>query len=126
MSQKMTKLEAEKLIERANKVSELHDNPLFKELILDGYYKDEPARIASAITDFSMQDEIDQRELTSAMRSPGYVQQYFREIIRQGNVAAQSIENAKIEAENEEARIAEEMKETIVDPITGDAITVEG
>jgi hypothetical protein len=71
-------------IELADKLQKLEDNLEFQELVLDRYLKGEPARLASIITDPSMLNDTDQREILGAIKAVGYFGDYCRNIIRRG------------------------------------------
>lgn len=66
------------------KLQKLEQVPEFQELIIDLFMKGEPARIAGIITDPSMLDEENQRELLGALKSVGYLGDFLRNIYKRG------------------------------------------
>ena len=71
-------------IELADKLDVLSRVPEFNDIIMKGFMIDEPARIASIITDNNMLEDIDQRELLGALKAVGYLGDYLRNIDRRG------------------------------------------
>ena len=68
----------------ADELDTLSRIPEFKTIILDGFMKEEPARLASVITDPNLLETIDQREILGAIKSVGYLGDYFRNIQKRG------------------------------------------
>ena len=118
----MTEADAKKAIKFRDDLQKLFKHPTFKKAIVEGYFKSEPARIAQALTNPSMQDEVDQRSLNEMLRGVGHLNNFLLNIIREGNTIEIQLEEHKAQVE-EEARLAE--METVIDPITGDEIEVE-
>lgn len=106
-----------------DELQEMYSHPTFKKIFLDGYFTDEPARIAQALTNPSMQDEVDQRCLGEMIRGIGHTQNYLLEVVRLGNTAQLQIEEADEEAKQELIKEAQEIE---IDPITGEEIVVGG
>jgi hypothetical protein len=71
-------------IELADKLDVLSRVPEFDDIIMKGFMIDEPARIASIITDNNLLEDIDQRELLGAIKAVGYLGNYLRNIDRRG------------------------------------------
>ena len=117
----MTEEDAKKVIKLRDDLQKLFKHPTFKKVVVDGYFKNEPARIAQALTNPSMQDETDQRSLSEMLRGVGHFNNYLLNVIREGNTVEIQLEEHMKELE-EEARLAE--TQTLTDPITGDEIEV--
>jgi hypothetical protein len=71
-------------IELADKLDVLSRVPEFDDIIMKGFMVDEPARIASIITDNNLLGDQDQRELLGAIKAVGYLGDYLRNIDRRG------------------------------------------
>lgn len=71
-------------IDLADKLQVLENIPEFQDLIIDGFMKGEPARIATIITDPNLLGEEDQRELLGALKAVGYLGDYLRNIFKRG------------------------------------------
>ena len=109
--------DAKLAITRRNELKKLYELPIFKEIFVDGFMRDEPARIAQAITNPEMQGDVDQRMLDEMLRASGHLNNYLQQIVRFGN----NIETQLKEAEEERERSAQLSNiEMEVDPITGD------
>jgi len=117
----MTKESAQKVVKKRDDLLKLQENPIFKEIFIEGYFRDEAARIAQAIVNPEMMDDIDQRELEGQMRSIGHIQNYMLTIRQAGNAMEARIKEAEAE-EREAERLAN--VEVVVDDITGDEIEV--
>ena len=71
-------------IDIADKLNVLNRIPEFEEIIIKGFMKDEPARIAAVITDPNLLGDEDQRELLGALKAVGYLGDYLRNIEKRG------------------------------------------
>jgi hypothetical protein len=115
----VTRDQAEKDIKLGEEMEKLLLNRSFKKVFLEGYFRDEAARLAKAITNYEMQDEVNQREIDGQFRAIGHVQNFILEIKKKANV----MKDALAEEEREEI---ESNKIFEVDPITGDEYEVGG
>ena len=68
---------AKEMLKRCNNEVKLAENAQFKDVIIEGYLKEEAARLASMLAEPQMQDEINQRELYSAIKAIGHLRQYL-------------------------------------------------
>ena len=91
----MTEADAKKVIKFRDDLQKMFKHPTFKKAIIEGYFKEEPARIAQALTNPSMQDEVDQRSLNEMLRGIGHLNNYLLNIIREGNNTEHSIRRAQ-------------------------------
>lgn len=82
-------------IELADKLAVLENIPEFEEIIIEGFMKGEPARLASIITDPNMLEEVDQREILGAIKAVGYLGDYLRNIFRRGAQMKQALAQAE-------------------------------
>ena len=73
----------------------LANMPQFKTIILDGFMKDEPARLASIITDPNLLEDVDQREILGALKAVGYLGDYLRNIEKRGAQMKQALKEAE-------------------------------
>lgn len=60
----------------------LSEDKNFKVLIIDGYMRDEAARLAGLLAEPSMVDEVNQRELQSALKAISHLKQYLLHVRR--------------------------------------------
>jgi hypothetical protein len=72
--------QAKEAIALADKLEVLSRVPEFNEIIIEGFMVNEPARLASIITDPNLTGEVDQREILGAIKAVGYLGDYFRNI----------------------------------------------
>ena len=117
----MTEKEAREIIKTKDDLEKLFKNAAFKKIISDGYFKDEAARIAQAITNPEMQDEVDQRSLDEMFRAIGHFNNYLLNVIQRGRETEIQLK------EHEEEMLAAQKREDStyeIDPITGDEIEV--
>lgn len=114
--------EAQKIIDRRDRMTKLVSGRDFKVLFTNGYFKDEAARIAGALTNPEMMDDIDQRELFSQVKAIGHVQNYILQVKLEGDNMERALKQ-HYEDELEKERRANLTIE--VDPITGEEIEVK-
>lgn len=95
---------AEAAIAKRDCVDRLTNNKDFKEVILDGYFKDEASRLVLLKADPSLQGEVEQKSIDNQINAIGYVRQYFNTVLQLGNMASNSIE----EDRNTRNELAEE------------------
>lgn len=96
---------ARELVERKNLAIQLADVPAFKKLILEGYFKDEAARLAHLLSDPSLPKE--HREfVANDINGPGALKRYMQTIVRMGEQAERDIADAELELD--ELRAEEE------------------
>ena len=118
----MSESEAIKAIAELERLREFMKSEDYRKFIVEGYLKEEPARIALGITNVNMQDEVDQRVLGEMFRAVGHFNNFFMEKIRALGVVKAEYEEYKQSA-IEAAQIDDEA--ITVDPITGDECIVE-
>ena len=95
--------------------------PEFILIFKNGYHRDEAARLAQAITNPEMQDEVDQRSLHEMICSIGHSQNYLLNIVKEGR----HLETQMVESRAEAAQAAIDAAKTFeVDDITGDEFEV--
>lgn len=95
--------EAEEYLEFSKHEDILTKNESFKKVIMEGYFKDEAARLAGMLADPSMADDINQRELNSALKGIGHLRQYLMNIRRTHNSIIAGLQDSK--------DLADEMRE---------------
>ncbi len=82
-------------IDFADKLDVLNRIPEFEDVIIKGFMEDEPARIASIITDHNLLDDENQRELLGAIKAVGYLGNYLRNIEKRGAQMRQALSQAE-------------------------------
>jgi len=83
--------QARKLIDERDRARALTDNPDFKKLVLEGYFKDESVRLVLLKAEPGMQTKEHQEAILKSMDGIGMLQQYFRNIMQQGAMAERSL-----------------------------------
>jgi hypothetical protein len=105
---------AKLLVERRTKALRLAENREFRELILEGFCRDDAARFAQQIGDPAL-DKKQQEDAASMAAASGHLLRYLRVITQQGDVVEREI--VDLEEAIEEMRAAGEDEETPV--VTG-------
>lgn len=118
----MTLEDAQKVVDKRDRLTALMSTDAFKEFFLEGYFRDEAARLAQAIVNPQMMDDIDQREIDGQFRAIGHVQNFILTIKQQGDAKEAAI--AEHHAEEME-RMTQSEKVMDIDPITGDEFEIE-
>jgi hypothetical protein len=95
---------AKELVERKNAVLKLSNNREFKKIVLDGYFKDEAARLAGLSADVTVKANRD--DIFLAIQGISTLRQYFQMIVRMGEVAESEL--AEYQETLDEARANEE------------------
>ena len=78
--------QAEALVARGEKALKLADNADFKELVLEGYLRDEASRLARLSADFTLDPQV-RSEVLLMVQAIGCFHSYMRNIIRMGDQA---------------------------------------
>lgn len=97
--------EAKAQVALADALQRLHKNPDFKLVILDGYFRDEAARMVGLLADPNMQDERMQAAVNNSLRSISELRSHFGKVFHFGELASIAIGDAQAaitEIENEE------------------------
>jgi hypothetical protein len=89
--------QAREVVAESEALNRLFKNTDFKKLILEGYFKDEAARLVELKAAPQMQGEAQQKMLLAAIDSIGGLQQHFNKIWVMGEQAEQAIEQSQIE-----------------------------
>lgn len=89
--------QAKKLVDRKNMLTKLMSNREFKKLILDGYFQEEPARLVSCLTDPTASAH--RQQIDDQMMGISCLQQFFRTLTIQGQMAERSIGEHEAELE---------------------------
>lgn len=85
--------EAQKMVDRKNQLEKLFGNREFKKVVLDGYFKEEAARLATLTGDSAL---VAQRpEIFLAIQSIAKLQEYFRTVALMGNSAEAELAEAQ-------------------------------
>lgn len=114
----MTMEEATKALELRDTILELFEDPKYKTVIEDAYFKEEAARLALNTVDDEMQDEIEQRIVGEKIRAIGHLHVFLNSKIQLGNHVQYSLEA-------EEKERVDAAKNMAVDEITGEEYEVE-
>ena len=83
--------QAKKLIDNKNALIRLTDNPDFKLLVLEGYFKEEASRLVLLKADPEMQKDTEMKSIEKSIDAIGYVRLYFRTIMQLGSRAEQDL-----------------------------------
>ena len=102
----MSMEEAKRIIETGDAIKRLYDNEDFKKVILDGYFKDEAARVVGLRADANMMGENEQKMIDTIITSIGGLRQYFLARMRMA-------ESAKMALEQDQETHAELLREDV-------------
>ena len=99
--------EAREFVEQGDRLVRLHKNEDFLHVIVDGYFKEEAARLVQLKASPAVQSEQMQRAITKSIDAIGELQQYFHKIYQMANNAEETIRQseAELEAMAEEGEI---------------------
>lgn len=114
----MTREGADKALKLRDTIIELFEDPKYKLVFEEGYFKDEAMRLPLALVDNEMQDEVEQRILQEKIKAIGHLHVYLNSAIALGNQVQFSLEA-------EERERVEAAKVKAVDEITGEEYEVE-
>ena len=101
--------QAKKIVERKAMVAKLMGNREFKALILEGYFKEEPARLVNLLGDPSLQAH--REAIVMDMHGIAALQGYFRNVERMGTLAEITVADHEAELESIAASEADEATE---------------
>lgn len=96
------------IIERADKARRLADNDDFKDLIMVGYFEDEPKRLAELMASGRIQNEMTMNNCKSELEAIGKFRNFMKLHIEQGSFARDELA-ALEEARDESIKMEEEM-----------------
>lgn len=82
---------AAKSVELADNIEKLLKNGLFKKVILNSYFEDEAVRLVSLLSNGSLQDAENQKNITNAMRGIGELRSWFDAMIQRGMHARKTL-----------------------------------
>lgn len=91
--------DARRLVEDAQALDRLFENKDFKRVIKEGYFKEEPARLAEIKAAPQMRGEQYQTAIIKEIDGIGCLQQYFNKIWALADQARRSIESGEEEIE---------------------------
>lgn len=111
----MTREQAAKALELRDAVIGLFDDPKYKIVFEEGYFKAEAMRLPLALVDDEMQDEVDQRILKSKVNAIGHLHVYLNSSIALGNQVQFSLDA-------EERERVDAAKVVVYDEITGEPV----
>jgi hypothetical protein len=87
--------QAHELIDKANTLKRLINNPDFISIVTEGYFEKEPSRLVLLKADPNMQGDKEQKMLDKSIDAIGYLRQYFVAIMQTGRMAEASLEENK-------------------------------
>jgi len=111
--------EAEELIVLKNAIERLKNNRDFKKVITLQYNEKEAARLAKALANPEMQEDIDQRIIKEKLAAIGHLDAWLDTKVKLGNQIEQELK--EVEKEKNKADI----EEPEVDEITGEELGAE-
>lgn len=82
--------QAQKVIAIGDKALKLADNKLFKELVLDGYFVDEAARLAHLSADLTLTAE-QRADVFVMIQGIGFFKAYMSMLVRRGDMARREL-----------------------------------
>lgn len=85
--------DARKTITRKDQLQRLIDSQDWKDIIEDGYFRDEAARLVVLKADPSMLEDKEQKQIDIAINAIGPFRQYLRTIMQFGFMAEQALNN---------------------------------
>lgn len=85
----ISKQEAHDAVELGMALDRLHQNPDFKKIVLDGYFREEPIRLVPLKAQHL--SEAVTKGVENAMIGIGAIQSYFNKIYRDGDSASQAL-----------------------------------
>jgi len=99
----MTTEQGDKALLLRDTIIELFQDPKYKIVFEEGYFKDEAMRLPLALVDNEMQDEIEQRIIREKIAGIGHLHVYLNSAITLGNqvqFSLEAMEREKVDAEN--------------------------
>ena len=114
----MTREGADKALKLRDTIIELFEDPKYKLVFEEGYFKDEAMRLPLALVDNEMQDEVEQRILQEKIKAIGHLHVYLNSAIVLGNQVQFSLDA-------EERERVQASKVMAIDEITGEEYEVE-
>jgi len=89
--------DAKKIVQRMEALARLEKNRDFKKIFLDGYFKEEPARLAglSGSPELLESDNISMDELWSMTRAIGHLRNYLINVHRMGRAMEAQMKQAQ-------------------------------
>ncbi len=97
---------AKEFIKRKENFDKLCENPLFKEIIEDNYFRDEASRLVLFKANPSAQEPTEQYNIDRRIDSIGFLKQYFISIVAMGNMSKGKLDSYERE---QEAMLAEDL-----------------
>lgn len=97
---------ARKIVRKRDMLNNLRNNPDFKEIFIDGYLREEAARLVGLKADPNMQEPEQQKFVDDSITGIGVFNQYLMVINQMGN----QMENSMKSAERMQETLTEEQK----------------
>ena len=111
----MTREQAANALELRDAVLGLFDDPKYKIVFEEGYFKAEAMRLPLALVDDEMQDEIEQRIIQEKIKGIGHLHVWLNSSIALGNQVQFSLDA-------EERERVDAAKVVVYDDITGEPV----
>lgn len=90
--------EAEKMVERMERALRLAENPDFKALILEGYFKEEAIRLTHLLSAPALSPKM-REDTIKGLEAIGLLKQHLHAVVQKGVLAEQEIKEAREEAD---------------------------
>ena len=87
------------IIQEAEALNRLANNPDFRAVILQSYFRDEPARLVELKAAANMQDPRMQEHILRGFDAIGYLQQHFNKVFALADTARESVKQGEAEIE---------------------------
>lgn len=91
----LTIADAKAQVGLAEALERLHKNPDFRQVIVDGYFRDEAARMVSLLGEPNAQEPAMQTAINNSLRSISELRQHFTKIFHFGELAHRAIEESQ-------------------------------
>lgn len=114
----MTMDQAQKAMDIRDAYIRLRETKDYQLVFEEAYFKDEAMRLALAVVDINMQEDIEQRLISEQIRAVGHLHVFLNSKINLGNIVEESLAN-------EEKERVDAAKNIQYDEITGDQIVEE-
>lgn len=101
---------AREIVERGNMAARLAHHPDFKKIVMDGFFRDEAARLVHLLSDPNLPEK-DRAHVQNAINGVGYLKRYLHSLVQMGVVAEKEI--AQGEETLEEIRAEELFDQTL-------------
>jgi hypothetical protein len=90
----------DKVVRKRDTLLQLQDNTLFKEIITEGYFKDNAVRLVTLKGASQMSEDKEQKNLDNQIMAVGLLAEHFRAVITMGDIAEKRLNDYTEELAN--------------------------